>query len=674
MSSQPVKWYYSRDLQNIVGSNGNRITTESLLPHATLGQKFRVNLQVFSSGTTKYTGFDSGIGFNILADNDFDNPPPVLPLYGDGSGSWNLSSNSESGIDEYYYVAEKISEKPQLVKINGSEVTEGTLGSLGEDEWAWGDNDSIGYNTIYVRLSGSEPDPDSKADGYVKQQPPGTGTQPFINVDQDTINEADSWYDTDTDSFRNPDVTNGEISFVVNANTTMFYERLGSSSKASVNFDVQILDNSGEFQELMSFLFIAKRRRLASAENLEIELYPYFSRAESDARYLLEINNLNDLASKSTARANLGVKIGTDVQEHDENLDELATSLTASNPYLALYDEDCNASALPSGVELQAKATDLGDGTEDVDAYLKQRINGTLVALLYADADGNIKLGDGTRTVKLDGLVDAGGQRIKNAANPSNPQDLTTRSWVKGYVDSFDPQENILAFTDVASVSSPTEGDRYIDNGGGTGFTIDNIYTYRNSSWVETVADYGMRVVNKADGLRYFYNNSNWVKDPTGDHGSMAGLPDDDHPQYLKTDGSRTLTGNQDCGDKKLQNVAHATDNTDAATPRMICLNAPQSTITDGGALSLKRWTLNTGDSLRIYRGGVTDSTGATPSGLEIRLNNHTDGTQTTLIDTDEQDPSLSDIVVGGDDISIEIYNGTGGSIDAIGDINIAVV
>lgn len=42
----------------------------------------------------------------------------------------------------------------------GDTMTPGTVGSLSADEWDWGDNDSLGYSTIYVRLTGST-DPDA---------------------------------------------------------------------------------------------------------------------------------------------------------------------------------------------------------------------------------------------------------------------------------------------------------------------------------------------------------------------------------------------------------------------------------------------------------------------------------------------------------------------------------
>lgn len=45
-----------------------------------------------------------------------------------------------------------------------------TLGSLGPDQWSYGDNDSLGYKTIYVRLAGaaaSDRDPNQKPLNYI---------------------------------------------------------------------------------------------------------------------------------------------------------------------------------------------------------------------------------------------------------------------------------------------------------------------------------------------------------------------------------------------------------------------------------------------------------------------------------------------------------------------------
>lgn len=61
------------------------------------------------------------------------------------------------------------------VYINGSAATKASLGSLAAGNWGYGDNDALGYSTIYVRLSDGT-DPDTKVAGYVKfNQVPQTG-------------------------------------------------------------------------------------------------------------------------------------------------------------------------------------------------------------------------------------------------------------------------------------------------------------------------------------------------------------------------------------------------------------------------------------------------------------------------------------------------------------------
>ena len=66
------------------------------------------------------------------------------------------------------------------VYINGSAATKASLGSLAAGNWGYGDNDTLGYDTIYVRLSDGT-DPDTKAAGYVKfNQVPQSGENVIV--------------------------------------------------------------------------------------------------------------------------------------------------------------------------------------------------------------------------------------------------------------------------------------------------------------------------------------------------------------------------------------------------------------------------------------------------------------------------------------------------------------
>lgn len=41
--------------------------------------------------------------------------------------------------------------QPDFISMDGTPLTEGTVGSLADHEWDYGDNDSLGYSTVYVR-------------------------------------------------------------------------------------------------------------------------------------------------------------------------------------------------------------------------------------------------------------------------------------------------------------------------------------------------------------------------------------------------------------------------------------------------------------------------------------------------------------------------------------------
>lgn len=72
---------------------------------------------------------------------------------------WTASGN---GTNEYYLELAasgdpSITEPPYLL-FQDSVITEGTAGSLTDHQWDYGDNDSLGYSTIYVRDDSGNPD------------------------------------------------------------------------------------------------------------------------------------------------------------------------------------------------------------------------------------------------------------------------------------------------------------------------------------------------------------------------------------------------------------------------------------------------------------------------------------------------------------------------------------
>ena len=106
-------------------------------------------------------------------------------LLEDPVDNWTISV---AGANEYFIPntsSKYAAAKPDKVYLNGTEAAEGSLGSLGIGQWAHGDNDALGYNTIYVRLS-DETDPDTKAAAdvsYVKKAAVSGSTDVFRSGD-----------------------------------------------------------------------------------------------------------------------------------------------------------------------------------------------------------------------------------------------------------------------------------------------------------------------------------------------------------------------------------------------------------------------------------------------------------------------------------------------------------
>jgi hypothetical protein len=89
------------------------------------------------------------------------------------SFQWTASG---SGTDEYYLEASGGGDPSSIDNAlssvvslyeGGTLMVKGTVGSLSTGEWSYADNDSLGYNTIYVRLTGGTADPDDKGNGWL---------------------------------------------------------------------------------------------------------------------------------------------------------------------------------------------------------------------------------------------------------------------------------------------------------------------------------------------------------------------------------------------------------------------------------------------------------------------------------------------------------------------------
>lgn len=169
---------------------------------------------------------------------------------------------SGSGTSEYYLQAAGggdpgVLEPPSLY-LNGTLATAGTAGSLTAGRWDYADNDTLGYSTIYVRLSDST-DPDSKTTDYVQlldkvragdyvRIPAGTGTMTTnLDLSATTVNSwiFDEGYTAAVGSNTNYlklSITNTTGVFRTQA-TGQMYVDLGASQVAPQILDAKAASN-----------------------------------------------------------------------------------------------------------------------------------------------------------------------------------------------------------------------------------------------------------------------------------------------------------------------------------------------------------------------------------------------------------------------------------------------
>jgi len=81
-------------------------------------------------------------------------------LYSTSTYKWTKSDN---GTNEYYCELAaggnpSISDQPDYITLDNKKITEGIVGSLEDHQWDYGDNDGLGYNTVYIRDESGDPD------------------------------------------------------------------------------------------------------------------------------------------------------------------------------------------------------------------------------------------------------------------------------------------------------------------------------------------------------------------------------------------------------------------------------------------------------------------------------------------------------------------------------------
>jgi len=137
-------------------------TAAEQIPNTNLSYRKGLIVQHGGSSGTLYIGgglpyLIMGAHGNNYVDTDHDKRSLVWRLSGSGTNEWYLctSSGGDPGLTEVtklYYSLKATAEGSETAGTNG------TVGSLAAaHQWDWGNNDTLGFNTVYIRSTGSTP-------------------------------------------------------------------------------------------------------------------------------------------------------------------------------------------------------------------------------------------------------------------------------------------------------------------------------------------------------------------------------------------------------------------------------------------------------------------------------------------------------------------------------------
>jgi len=147
---------------------------------------------------------------------------------------------------------------------------------------------------------------------------------------------------------------------------------------------------------------------------------------------------------------------------------------------------------------------------------------------------------------------------------------------VAGASSAFDWQESVKNATNVPP-GGPVVGDRYLVTAVAAGLWAgkeNKIAEWNGSAWLFATPDEGAVTRNETSNKMLIFDGAAWgTWDATVDHGSMAGLGDDDHTQYqLRTEkdvanGYAGLDAGTKIAAAQIQEVLALADLTDVTTP-----------------------------------------------------------------------------------------------------------
>jgi hypothetical protein len=103
------------------------------------------------ASSSVYIGFDTAAGLEDSTD-----------ISETATGNPYDWTDSGTTAGEYYVaivttLADPSLASPDIVEVDGVALTKGTLASLSNNEWDYGDQDTLGFNTVYIKLAAGAP-------------------------------------------------------------------------------------------------------------------------------------------------------------------------------------------------------------------------------------------------------------------------------------------------------------------------------------------------------------------------------------------------------------------------------------------------------------------------------------------------------------------------------------
>lgn len=189
----------------------------------------------------------------------------------------------------------------------------------------------------------------------------------------------------------------------------------------------------------------------------------------------------------------------------------------------------------------------------ELTAHINDSANPHLTTLEQARSQDNTVAGD----------INLGGNELLNVANASVTTSAPNLQQVRDEITQAiqnDAWHDPVIDTLNTPPGSPVLGDRYLIGTAPTGDWVgfpDYITEWNGASWdFFGPPEAGWMTYDQSVPQFLMYNGVAWVPFGTAvDHGSLLGLLDDDHTQYLLVSGTRAMAGDLDMGANSITNV-----------------------------------------------------------------------------------------------------------------------